>query len=251
MKENKIRITLPKPHKKQQNIIDSSAPRKIIRAGRRSGKTIVAAIIAVQAFLDGGRVLYAAPVEDQVQSFWFAIKKALHNSIEEGIYKKNEVYHTIELKNTKQRIRAKTAYNVDTLRGDYASLLILDEFQGMSEDAWGVVGAPMLADSNGRAIFIFTPPSLHSRSMTKARDPMHAAKLFKKAEEDTSGRWAAFHFSSFDNPHISKKALSEITQDMSSISYRQEILAELVTEAPGALWTHDLIDKNRVILMRR
>ena len=37
--------------------------------------------------------------------------------------------HYIELPGTKQRIRAKTAFNADTLRGDYADELLLDEFQ--------------------------------------------------------------------------------------------------------------------------
>jgi len=244
--ENKIRVTLPKPHKMQRVIIDSSAPRKIIRAGRRSGKTIVAAIIAVQAFLCGERVLYAAPVEDQVQSFWYAIKKALYDSIEKGIFRKNEVYHTVELENTKQRLRAKTAFNIDTLRGDYASLLIFDEFHLMAEDVWSIVGAPMLADTNGSAIFIYTPPSLRSRSMSKARDPLHAAKMFKKAEQDKTGRWEAFHFSSFDNPYISHDALKEITQDMTRLAYQQEILAEDIEEAPGALWSRELINETRV-----
>jgi hypothetical protein len=200
----------------------------------------------VQAFLRGERVLYAAPVEDQVQSFWYAVKNALYNPIEKGIYRKNEVYHTIELEGTKQRIRAKTAYNVDTMRGDYASLLILDEFHLMDNEVWNTVGAPMLADTNGSAIFVYTPPSLHSRSMTKARDPLHASKLFKKAEADTTGRWATFHFTSFDNPHISHEALDEISGDMSAISYRQEILAEDVEEAPDALWARKLINDTRV-----
>ena len=246
MKENKIIVRLPNPHKVQKQIIDSKAPRKIVSAGRRGGKTIVAAILAVQSFLKGDRVLYTAPTEDQVATFWFAIKNALHNPIEAGVFAKNEVYHIIELPDTKQRIRAKTAFNVDTLRGDYATLLILDEFQLCDEEAWSVVGAPMMVDTNGNALFIFTPPSLSSRSMSKARDPLHASKMFKKAQQDATGRWHAFHFSSFDNPHISHQALNELTEDMSDVAYRQEIMAEIIDEAPGALWTRDLIDKMRV-----
>ena len=246
MTENKVIVTLPKPHKMQQAIIDSKAKRKIIRAGRRSGKTIVASIIAVKAFLAGERILYAAPTEDQVATFWYAVKNALHNPVDEGIFRKNEVYHTIELEDTKQRIRAKTAFNVDTLRGDFCSVLILDEFQLMDEAAWKIVGAPMLLDTNGSGTFIYTPPSLTSRSMSKARDPLHAAKMFKKAKQDTTGRWETFHFSSFDNPYISHDALNEITQDMTNLAYRQEIKAEDVEEAPGALWTRKLINDTRV-----
>ena len=246
MIENRIIVTLPDPHKIQKQIIESKAPRKIVSAGRRGGKTIVAAILAVQAFLKGERVLYTAPTEDQVATFWFAIKNALHNPIGAGIFAKNEVYHIIELPDTKQRIRAKTAYNVDTLRGDYATLLILDEWQLCDEEAWSVVGAPMMIDTNGNALFIFTPPSLTSRSMSKARDPLHASKMFTKAQQDTTGRWQAFHFTSFDNPYISHQALNDLTKDMSDVAYRQEIMAELIDEVPGALWTRDLIDKTRV-----
>lgn len=239
-------VTLRKPHEKQRAFIDSQAKRKIIRAGRRGGKTVGIAIPAVTQFLAGHRVLYAAPTEDQIGSFWYEIKRALQEPIDNGVFIKNETMHYVELPGTKQRIRAKTAYNADTLRGDYADELLLDEFQLMNEDTWAVVGAPMLLDNNGNATFIYTPPSLHNRNRTKATDPQHAAKLFKKAQEDTTGRWEVFHFTSMDNPYISREALNDITQDMSSLAYRMEILAEDVDEAPGALWTRDNIEKARV-----
>jgi phage terminase large subunit-like protein len=165
------------------------------------------------------------------------------------VFRKNESDHTIELIGTEQRIKAKTAWNADTLRGDYADDLYLDEWQLMNEEAWEVVGAPMLLDNDGDAVFIYTPPSLKSRSVSKADDPQHAAKLFKKAQEKSkeSDRWAAFHFRSQDNPHISDTALNEITSDMTSLAYRMEILAEDIDQAPGALWTRDLIEETRVI----
>ena len=84
----------------------------------------------------------------------------------------------------------------------------------------------MLLDNDGDALFIYTPPSLLSAGVSKARDPRHAAKMFKAAQEDTTGRWKAIHFTSHDNPTISRQALSEITKDMSAMAYRQEILAE-------------------------
>lgn len=239
-------IHMPILHAAQQRIKDSPAKRKVVRAGRRGGKTTVAGDIAVDAFLDGKRVLYATPTAEQIGRFWMFVNNALQAPLDHNVFYKNETEHVIELRRTEQRIRAKTAWNADTLRGDYADILILDEWQLMSEDAWDTVGAPMLLDNNGDAIFIYTPPSLHSRSASKARDPQHAAKLYKKAAADTSGRWAAFTFSSMDNPYISAEALSEITKDMSALAYRQEIKAEDVDEAPGAMWTRDIIEKNRV-----
>ena len=244
--KKEITVILPKPHGKQIEFLRSTAKRKVIRAGRRGGKTYGASICAVEKFLEGKRVLYATPTQEQVDRFWYLVCEALREPIEAGIFYKNETKHLIELAGTEQRIRAKTAWNSDTLRGDFADELILDEFQLMNEDTWGVVGAPMLMDNNGNAIFIYTPPSLQSRSVTKANDPQHAAKLFKKAAADTTGRWQAFHFSTYDNPYIDKAVIDDLANDMSSIAYRMEIMAEDIDEAPGALWKRANIEKYRV-----
>lgn len=229
--DKKLIVRLRKPHDRQTEFIGHPAKRKIIRAGRRSGKTVGVAVLGVKAFLDGRRVLYAAPTSEQTDRFWYEVTRSLAEPTKAGIYHKNETEHFVELPGTEQRIKAKTAWNANTLRGDYADLLLLDEWQLMAEDTWEEVGAPMLLDNNGDAVFIYTPPSLHSSGVSKARDPRHASKLFKKAEEDKTGRWAAFHFASRENPHISVEALEDIAKDMSQLSYRQEILAEDVDEA--------------------
>ena len=239
-------ITLRKPHDIQKAFINSPAKRKVVRGGRRGGKTTGLGIYAVKRFLAGRRILYATPTQDQVSRFWYEVKLALDEPIEAGIFYKNETQHIIERPGTEQRIRAKTAWNADTLRGDFADDLLLDEWQLMSEDAWDKVGAPMLLDNDGNAVFVYTPRSFHSRSVSKATDPMHAAKLYKKAKADTAGRWETFHFTSHDNPHISKEALAEITTDMSAIAYRMEILAEDIEDVPGALWTRTRLDETRV-----
>lgn len=244
-----VTVKLPTPHAKQAPFVDSTAKRIVVRAGRRGGKTVGVGVRSVKRFLAGRRQLYAAPTAEQISRYWVTVCRALQEPIEAGVFRKNESDHTIELVGTEQRIKAKTAWNADTLRGDYADDLYLDEWQLMNEEAWEVVGAPMLLDNDGDAVFIYTPPSLRSRSVSKANDPQHAAKLFKKAQqlEKQGQRWATFHFSSHDNPHISKAALSEITSDMTALSYRMEINAEDIDQAPGALWTRELIELMRVI----
>ena len=242
-------ITLPKPHPKQLEFMRSPAIRKVVRAGRRGGKTVGIAIYAIEQFLAGRRVLYAAPTTEQTGRFWASVTTALGPLVDKKVFYKNETEHIIEVKGTENRIRAKTCWSADTLRGDYADCLIFDEYQLVNEDAWALVGAPMLLDSRGSCTFIYTPPSLHSRSTSKANDPQHAAKLFKKAKELSKtqpDRWQTFHFSSMDNPHISREALDEITGDMTALAYRMEILAEDIDEAPGALWTRKTIEDNRL-----
>lgn len=234
------------PHVGQVGFINSTAKRKVIRAGRRGGKTTGIAIYAVEQMKLGRRILYATPTQEQVDAFWEECKSALLEPIEAKVLYKNETRHIIEVPGTKVRIRAKTAWDADSMRGDYADLLIFDEWQLSNEEAWGRVGAPMLLDNNGDAVFIYTPPSLHSRSRTKAKDPRHAAKMFKRALANKSGRWETFHFSSHDNPHISEEALEEITEDMTRLAYEQEIMALDKDSAPGALWQPDVFDPLRV-----
>jgi hypothetical protein len=234
------------PHAQQERFINSTAKRKVIRAGRRGGKTVGIAIYAVQRFLAGKRVLYAAPTQDQTDRFWFEVKSALQSLVDSGFYVENKTRHIIEKAGTENRIRAKTAWNADTLRGDYGDELILDEFQLMNEDTWGIVGAPMMLDTNGNATFIYTPPSARTAGVSKAQDKRHASKLYKKADADEAGRWETFHFSSHENPFLSREALAEITGDMTRASYEQEIEALDKEDNPNALWTTEQIEKLRV-----
>ena len=242
-----VTVRLKRPHAEQVRFLRSPAPRRVIRAGRRSGKTTGLAIYAVEEFLKGERILYAVPTAEQVIRFWAEVSMALAEPIEAGVFRKNETLHIIELPGTEQRIRAKTAWSADTLRGDFCTRLILDEWQLCNEDAWSLVGAPMMLDRpNSIAIFCYTPPSWRSAGITKAHDPRHAANLFKAAAADTSGRWSTHHFISHSNPHITRQALDEITEDMSVLGYTQEILAEDIDEIPGALWTQALLDRTRI-----
>ena len=126
-------------------------------------------------------------------------------------------------------------------------MILLDEYQLFSERCWGEVIAPMTLDRNARVVFAMTPLSLRMVYASKASDPRHASKLFAEAEADTTGRWEAFRFTSYENPHLDPDALDNITKDMSVRAYKQEILAEDVTDVPGALWTQDLLDTTRIL----
>jgi hypothetical protein len=80
-----------------------------------------------------------------------------------------------------------------------------------------------LLDNDGDAWFISTPQSRN-----------WFFRLFQKAAADGE-RWAAWHFTTFDNPHLSKHALDEITRDQTEQAFRQEIMAEFL-EGEGAVF---------------
>lgn len=221
------KIKLLRPHPKQSLFMRSPAKRKVVCAGRRGGKTTGMATLAIEAALRKRRVLEAAPTADQTNAFWEACKASLVEPIAAGKVYKNDTERLLLFPNG-GRIRTKTAWDADTLRGDHADLLILDEYSIMDPSAWEEVGAPMLLDNDGDAVFIFTPKRKN-----------HAFRLYNRAVADETGRWQAFHFTSHDNPHLSAEALAEITSDMTEESYRQEILAQFL-ESEGSVFRNIL-----------
>jgi len=223
-----VTITLPEPPPAQASILKSPAKRKMVKAGRKFMKTSCIAVSEsiIGAFQLGIPVLYAVPTSEQLDVWGYYCKLYLQPLIDRKILKANETDHTIEIKGTQQIMKGKTAWNADSLRGGNWGRVVFDEFQMMNEDAWESVGQPMLLPFNGDATFLFTPPSARTAGVSKAMDPLHASKMFRKMQQDLTGIWQCFHFTSLDNPFLPKEALDLMAKDMSADTYRKEILAE-------------------------
>jgi hypothetical protein len=160
-------------------------------------------------------VLIASTSQDQADIFWRYLRTWLAPVLQTGRLYKNESKRTMEL--GKGLLRVKTGRDADVLRGFDADVLILDECAFLDPTAWYEVGAPMMADRDGTAIFLSTP--------LRKNWFYH---LYQKAIADTTGRWMAVHATTLDNPHLNQKAVGELAQDMTEEAYRQEILAEFL-----------------------
>lgn len=213
-------VLLPEPHQKQAEMLDSPKRRKMLLAGRRAGKTTGLGMLAVLRALEGRRVLELAPSADQTDAFWDTVCAAFQPAIAAGVIYKNETHRVLELP-MGGRIRAKTAWNADTARGDYGGTIIHDEYSFMAGDVWGKVTSPMTLDTDAEVIFAFTPNGRN-----------HAWKLYQEALA-APARWDVWHFTSFDNPYLSRPALAEITKDMNERAYQQEIMAQFLTDGAG------------------
>ena len=221
-----IRPGCPPPHEKQRGFVLSKAIRKVIVAGRRGGKTTGMAINAARKLRRGKRVLYAGPTSEQTDRFWYAVRHYYRDDIDAGCLVKSETKRIIEppgMDENGPRIRAKTAFNADTLRGDWGNEILLDEYSLMSPDVDEVV-LPMLLDRGGTITYGGTPKRKN-----------HFFHRYAQAVADTTGRWAAWHFTSHDNPFLDADTLAEISQDLTEDGYRQEIMAEFLDGA-GAVF---------------
>lgn len=222
-------INTPDPYELQLEIALNPAKRKVICAGRRVGKTIMAAGIAVggdkwgnKGLLDGRKILLSSTSQDQADTFWDYITAWLSPLTSTKQAYKNEVKRVIKYRGGE--IKVKTGSEPDALRSKYADLLVLDECAFLDPRAWRQVGAPLLADTNGDAIFISTP---NRRNWF--------FELYVNANSDTSGQWKAWNFSTHSNPYITQQALNSLVSDMTDEDYQQEILAKFL-EGEGAVF---------------
>jgi len=212
-----LEISLPRPHPRQAEIEACTAKRIVIRAGRRGGKTTMAARKAIIAAGAGRRVLYTAPIVEQTDAFWTKCTDWLSAAFLTKLIDKNETRRLLDFKHSGGRITARTAFKPDHLRGDYGDLILFDEYAFQDPEVWEKVGAPMTLDNDGDAWFMGTPNKRN-----------HFYRLDLQAKNNDDGRWASFAFPSTENPHLSQAALAELSQDMTAEDYRQEILGEFV-----------------------
>jgi hypothetical protein len=222
----RIEARLPVPHLKQAEIEASTAKRKVICAGRRAGKTTLAARAGILAALDGKRVLLTSTSQDQADAFWEKAVAWLGEAVEAKALRKNESRRVLTFGLTGGRIKVKTAREPDELRGDYCDLFVGDEAARLKSTAWSEVVAPMLADTDGDAWLISSPNRINW--------------FFERYQRGLADgvRWRSWHFTTYDNPHLSKAAVAELESDMESDeAHRQEILAEFLS-GEGAVFSN-------------
>ena len=215
------------PHKFQREIIKSQARFKVIRSGRRSGKSLVAIeIMLFEAVSKKDRnIFYLATNMKQSRAIiWEALKKRLN-----GIGKLNESRLEVELPTAEGGVSYIFVAGFEareTFRGMRADLIVFDEVDSMSGFfiSFQEIFRPALVDTGGKVIFIGTPK----------RESGNLRRLEKLAETDKD--YASFHFTTADNPFISTEEIAKAKKEMDYDTYRQEFLAEYI-ENQGALFS--------------
>ena len=232
-----IKVTLPEPYPRQADLVFSDHKRIYAMCGRQGGKTSGLGIRACRDFLNGKVVVYLAPTEAQAVRFWDVVKKVLRPGLDTAFRLINNPKHVEMMDETDASITARTARDVNTVRGGNCDVLMLDEYAIMDEEMWESVGSPMLVARNGTAIFCTTPASIFTSKNTRATDKRHANKLWAKAAEDPS--WLTIKFATRDNPYITDEAYERLSEDMTDLRKRIELDAEIIDEAPWALWKRE------------
>ena len=203
----------------QTKVLEAQERFKVVAAGRRCGKSRLAAwmliINALQA--EKGHVFYVAPTQGQARDIMWGVLLELAHPIVSSSHVNNM---QIKLING-ATISLKGADRPDTMRGVSLKFLVMDEYADMKPQVWEEVLRPALADQKGGCLFIGTP---------KGRN--HFYELYKYAELEGDETYKAWHFTSYDNPLLDPEEINTAKKSMSSYAFRQEFMASF--EALGS-----------------
>jgi hypothetical protein len=205
-------------HQAQRKIAQSPARFKVLRCGRRFGKTTYAIEEMTGACLfEPAPVAYFATTRDQARDIVWAelLEKVLGTS---NYVSHNEQRLEVVLRRpdgTTNKIRLFGWENIETARGKKYSLVVLDELDSMRafEKHWREIIRATLVDYRGRALFMGTPKGYKSLYRLE--------KLSK-----SNSNYAVFHFTSFDNPFLIPDEIEEMRGEMTVTQFAQEALAE-------------------------
>ena len=203
----------------QQSVFETDVRFKIVAAGRRTGKSRLAAWMLIINALqtERGHVFYVAPTQGQARDIMWNTLLELGNPVISGSHVNNM---QIKLING-ATISLKGADRPETMRGVSLKFLVLDEYADMKPSVWETVLRPALADQKGHALFIGTPLGRN-----------HFYDLYKYAELGNDPTYQAWHFTSYDNPLLDPEEIDTAKQSMSSYAFRQEFMASF--EALGS-----------------
>ena len=202
----------------QQEVWDDPARFKVIAAGRRTGKSRLAAYKLIVEALSStkGQVFYVAPTQGQARDImWQALLEIGHSVIA------SSHINNLQIKFINGAVLAlKGADRPETMRGVSLKYLVMDEYADMKPEVWEQILRPALADQKGGAMFIGTPMGRN-----------HFYELYTYASVGDDETFNGFHFTSYDNPLLDADEIEAAKKSMSSFSFRQEFMASF--EAMG------------------
>jgi len=201
-----------KLHEKQLEIFNDKHRFKVVAAGRRFGKSRLAAwLLLIEALKSKNKdVFYVAPTYQQAKDIMWGVLKELGHEVIAAAHENTSVLTLVN----GRKIYLKGADRPDTLRGVGLAFLVVDEYADIKANVWEQILRPALADVQGGAVFIGTP---------KGRN--HFYEMFKYGETKKDEEWCSFHYTSYDNPLIPAKEIEAAKSSMSSFAFRQEFMA--------------------------
>jgi len=197
----------------QQRVSNSKKRFKIVKGGRRAGKTIYAdQWQSTNALtMPPGEHLYVAPTQKQAAEIsWFEYLDILGQDV---ILKASERDHRITLKN-KAVIILRGSDKLDLQRGKKYRSLVMEEAAFQKADVFDRILRPTLIDYRAPALFISSPKK------------GWFTRMYNKYEDGHDPEYDCFKFTIYDNPTLSHEEIEKVRATTSEHTFKTEYMAE-------------------------
>lgn len=256
-------LALPTPFEWQQRWLDSPASRKVLPAGRRSGKSRGELVAATAGHGPGSYGAKQFPgILEGWDVVWFAqdypnLKTIIWNEevkprfANKPFAKINENDMRLEIPSLGSNLYFRSAEAISGVRGIGKKLkgVIIDEAALLDlKDALLAVILPALLDNDGWLIIGSTTNSGLDGNNEK-RVPSYFNLIVEAIRAgERSAEWAEFHGTPFDNPNLSVKAINELIAEyeVGSVQLEEEVFAKCLKGGGGAALTE--LDRKRHLI---
>lgn len=219
-----FQISNYKPHPAQLEVHSSKARFRVLVAGRRWGKTLLAAKEAeveiikpntrgwiVSNTYELGEKVFRVIYNDMIIKFGLETKRRSYSPKSGSMYIEFEWGSVVEVK---------SADHPDSLVGEGLDWLIFDECASCKSIVWEQYLRPTLTDRLGWAIFISTP-----------RGYNWFYELYKRGKDPNYPDWDSWQFPTSTNIYIKPEEIEEARRTLSKQTFAQEYEAQFTTNA--------------------
>ena len=208
----------------RKEILSDSNRFKVLVCGRRWGKTVLSLMYLMKdPFQANERRWFITPTYRQGKMIVFPILRQMFQGFTGA--KLNESEMSVVFNNGAE-LAVKGADNEHNLRGVELTKCVMDEMAYIKPHVWEEIVYPMLATTQGCALFIGTP---------NGYDTMY--DLYSRGQSDPD--WKSWQFKTIDGGCVPADEIAKAKKTMDPVRFRQEFEASFETTGNRAAWNFD------------
>lgn len=218
-------VVLPPLHLHQKEVREAPGRFKVLVAGRRFGKSFFALRECLDRAINHGQdVWFVSPTYNNAYVHWRNAKRMV-GKLPTYINEQQKYMEFATPSGKTGSIAFKSGDRPDNLRGAGLDFVVVDEAAFVPSNAWYDVIRPSLTDRRGHALLISTPNGVSNWFY----------RMYLKGQDENEVEWWSKRYPTVLNVTIPEveKEVEQAKRDMPELKFRQEYLAEFVTDATG------------------
>jgi hypothetical protein len=210
------------PHAEQAAVLNSEARFRVVAAGRRSGKTLLAAAETMRRAAESGGDWHAYWVGAEHTHADTAFRLIDDAVPERFIARRNRSPPRIHEFDNGATVTYQTAGGGANVSVGLNWVVCDEAAKDFPEHVWTGELRPTLSDRDGDAMFISTPDG---------KDWFF--RSYQRGHDETADSWASWRWPTTANPHVDDTEVNAARKELPERIFRQEYLAEFVDESGG------------------